>query len=82
MKFVQKVLQDSELETPYALAKALTEKYGQYYAHTKIMHWVGKTKQNQRGINLRDLCRLREISGKSWKEFGAELDDEFLHQKE
>lgn len=77
MEFVKKISDKIGARTGYALAKFLSVKFARHYSPQQCSNWLG---DQQEGINLADLCRLREISGQSWDDFGSELDSEFLHK--
>lgn len=71
VKFVQKIIERQKLTT-YALAKLIG-------VSTQLVdRWAGKTKIAAKGMQLDSLCKIRRIDGRSWNEFGAELDKEFL----
>lgn len=77
MEFVKRISDKIGARTGYALAKYLSVKFSKHYSPQQCTNWLGE----QEGMNLADLCRLREISGQSWEQFGADLDREFLHKQ-
>lgn len=72
MKLIQKIRKAVGL-TNYGIAKALKDRG---YSIT-IPGVDAYEKENARSMRLDVLCGLRQLSGKSWADFGAWLDEEF-----
>lgn len=60
--------------TSYRLAKML----GVSQQIVRVWNGTTETATKREGMNLKALCKLRKVSGLTWKQFGEELDREFL----
>ena len=69
MKAIIKKILDDHGWTTYRLAKEL---------QTNVQSIDYIVKSGTKGVRLATLCKLRKVSGLTWKQFGEELDREFL----
>lgn len=71
---IVKLVQTKLGVTSYRLAKML----GVSQQIVRIWNGSTETTNKREGMNLKSLCRLRNLSGMGWAKFGQELDKEFL----